>query len=109
MSGKPDVGQIQMLLTDWEKKFRINTQTSTFVNVDVDENIIAYGTIDVNETSDYRAVVIPLKYRDMNRIPKYVVVVGAASKYGDYFHGGEGSILYIDDFSFEYGLPIVKE
>lgn len=102
MSGKPDIGQIQMLLTDWEKKFRINTQTSTFVNVDVDENIIAYGTIDVNETSDYRTAVISLKYRDMNRIPKYVVVVGAASKYGDYFTGSTSSVLYLDEFEIIY-------
>jgi hypothetical protein len=35
--------------------------------------------------------------------------VFSASKYGDYFHGGEGSTLYVDDFSFEYGEnPIVK-
>ena len=34
--------------------------------------------------------------------PSYIVVVAAASRYGDYFTGGKGSTLYIDEFNLEY-------
>ena len=38
-----------------------------------------------------------------------VGVWSMVSKYGDYFHGGEGSTLYEDDFSLEYGdSPVVR-
>ena len=39
---------------------------------------------------------------DTSRVPTYIVVVASASKYGDYFTGGDGSVLFIDDFSLEY-------
>ena len=42
------------------------------------------------------------EYRDRTRTPKYIVIVAAASKYGDYFTGGVGSTLYLDEFSFVY-------
>jgi hypothetical protein len=35
-------------------------------------------------------------------VPTYLIVVCSASKYGDYFTGGAGSVLYVDDFSLEY-------
>ena len=52
---------------------------------------------------------IPLVYRDLTRKPTHILVVFSASKYGDYFHGGKGSLLYVDDFSLVYGdNPTVK-
>ena len=38
----------------------------------------------------------------MTRTPKYIVLVAAASKYGDYFSGGVGRVLYVDEFSLVY-------
>lgn len=103
MQGKPDIGQVQMILTGWSNKFRINTQSKTFVNVDTDEDIIAYGTMDLNATGQqYAKFIIPLGYRDITRIPTYVVVVGSASKYGDYYTGSTSSVLYLDEFEFVY-------
>ena len=31
-----------------------------------------------------------------------IVIVAAASKYGDFFTGGKGTVLYLDEFSFVY-------
>jgi hypothetical protein len=42
-----------------------------------------------------------LKYRS-SRTPKYIVIVGAASRYGDYFTGGKGSVLKLDEFELVY-------
>jgi hypothetical protein len=45
--------------------------------------------------------VIPLEYVS-SEIPSYVVVSAAASRYGDYFTGGLGSTLYLDELEFIY-------
>lgn len=108
MSGKTDIGQIQIMLTDWTAPFRINTQSKTFVDVANDPHIIGYGTLDLNETSGYTEFEIKVDYRDTSRKPAYIVIVGAASKYGDYFTGGIGSILYLDEFSLVYDPSELK-
>lgn len=103
MNGQMDLGQIQIMLTDWDAPFRVNTSTEQFVDTVNDSAIIAYGTMDLNSTGEsYQEFEIPLEYRDMTRIPKYIVIVAAASKYGDYFTGGVGSTLYLDEFTFVY-------
>ena len=45
---------------------------------------------------------VELQYKATNRRPKYLIVVCAASKYGDYFTGGTGTTLYVDDLSLSY-------
>lgn len=90
-----------------------NTDPSLLPNMDSDSRIIAYGALPDNqcvETGDsWKEVNIPLIYRDINKKPSYLLVVFSASKYGDYFHGGKGSTLYLDDFELVYGdTPSVK-
>ena len=102
MSGKTDIGQVQVMLTDWSSPFRVSTADGQFVNPQTDKGIIAYGTMDLNATESYQPFTIELEYRDTSRVPKYIVIVAAASKYGDYFTGGVGSTLYLDEFSFIY-------
>lgn len=102
MSGKPDVGIIQAFITDWSSPFRISTANGKFVDTASDSGIIAHGAIDLNQTSGYIEFVIPLTYRSTTRIPRYVVVAAAASKYGDYFTGSTSSVMYVDEFSFIY-------
>ena len=102
MSGKTDIGQIQIMLTDWDAPFRIDTSAGTFVDVENDGHIIAYATLNLGQTDGYQPFTLELEYRDRTRTPKYVVIVAAASKYGDYFTGGVGSTLYLDEFSFVY-------
>lgn len=105
-SGDRDSCAIYIALTDWEKPFEVNTQSSTFVNFS-DEHIIAYGELAKDEMSPpsmdgYEPFVIDLKYRDLNRKPKYILVVCSSSKYGDYFVGGVGSTLLVDDLELIY-------
>lgn len=74
-------------------------------------NIIAYGTLTEAEakgTGEWQQFTIDLKYRDLTRTPKYIIVVASASKYGDYFTGSTSSVMYIDDFELVYdGEPTV--
>ena len=91
-----------------------NTDMSTFPNWETDPRVIAYGTLPTEKSGktpdrQWTEVNIPLVYRDLTRKPKYLLVVFSSSKYGDYFHGGEGSTLYLDDFELVYGdTPSVK-
>ncbi len=76
-------------------------------------DVIAYGTITDEEakgTGDWQEFTIDLKYRDLTRTPKYIIVVASASKYGDYFTGSTSSVMYVDDLSLVYGdNPSVQE
>ncbi|MBQ8854847.1 MAG: PCMD domain-containing protein, partial [Bacteroidales bacterium] len=37
-----------------------------------------------------------------DRKPKYIVAVACSSLYGDYFTGGQGSVMYVDEWEFMY-------
>ncbi len=109
LAGETDICQIQVFLTDRTDMYNINTSEGKFVDVN-GSDIIAYGKIESNVTTStksglvngYEPFTIKLEYRDLTRKPAQVVIVGAASKYGDYFTGGIGSVLYLDEFSFVY-------
>lgn len=91
------------LFADWTNAFRVNTQTGTFVNLN---EAIAYGELKDSRTmSDFEKFEFEIKYRDKTRIPTYILIVATASKYGDYFTGGEGSKLWLDEFSLGFEPP----
>ena len=73
-------------------------------------HIVAYGCITDEEakgTGSWQEFTIDLKYCDLKRIPKYIIIVASASKYGDYFTGSGKSVMYIDDFELVYdGEPV---
>lgn len=103
MKGQMDICNIYVVLADWESgSFAVNTSTGTFIDFENDPNIIAYGSLEDNtNTGGYKQFEIELEYRS-NRQPTCCVIVCAASKYGDYFTGGEGSVLLVDEFEFTF-------
>ncbi len=101
LSGQPDIFSIYVLLADWTGWFTVNTSAGKFINFD-DPSIIAYSEIHGNvNTGGYVEFDLPLEYRS-DKKPYYCVIVASASKYGDFFTGGEGSILLIDEFEFTF-------
>lgn len=103
MKGQMDQSQILVFLTDWTSQFRINTSNKEFVDLDNDPGIIALGQFNSSNTdAGYVKFTLPLVYRDATRIPNYLVIAAASSRYGDYFTGGVGSVLYIDEFELIY-------
>lgn len=102
LKGESDICEIYCLLTDWISPFTVNTSDKIFIDFANDPKIIAYGTLTNNSsTNGWKAFEIELEYRS-NRTPKYCVIVCASSKYGDYFTGGKGSVLYVDEFEFTF-------
>ena len=90
-----------------------NTQTSTFFDFENDDNIIAYGELPdaeaVSTNNEWKEFNIELKYKDITpQTEYYLIIVCSSSKYGDYFTGSTGSIMYIDDLELLYGVPSTK-
>lgn len=104
LKGRPDSCCIYIALTDRAEPFEIRTKPSNRQLFDKnDKSIIAYAEfVSGQETTSYQEIDLKLNYRSMERTPKYMVIVATSSKYGDYFTGGEGSTLWIDDFVLEY-------
>ena len=104
LRGRPDSCHIYIALSDKSEPYEIRTRPSErkMFNKN-DANIIAYGEfISAQTISSYQQITIPLEYRATNRTPKYIVIVCSASKYGDYFIGGEGSTLWLDEMELIY-------
>jgi len=101
LKGSMDVAKIYVALTDWSAPFRVNNADGTLFSPD-DPSVIAYGELETGESTggQYEEFTIDLEYNDLDRKPAYVLVVVTASKYADYFTGGNGSTMYIDEFEF---------
>ncbi len=104
-AGATDQAQIYVALTS--APVTVKTKTKELFNPDADY-VIAYGQVtwDGNFGADgvLEKVTIPFEYRDRAKTvkPTHLVIVCSSSKYGDYFSGGEGSTMYVDDFELEY-------
>lgn len=104
LEGRPDSCHIYVALTDWTAPFEIRTNPKNRQLFDSSSpSVIAYGELISGDSMDgYQEFVIELKYRDTSRVPSYLLITNAASKYGDFFTGGTGATLYVDQYSFDY-------
>ena len=99
--GTLDNGHVFVMLTDWDRQFTVDPAKEQFVDPD-DEHVIGYGKVTFDHTMDgYEKFNLRIDYRD-DRTPKFVVIVASSSALGDYFTGGEGSTLFLDEFRFVY-------
>lgn len=101
--GRPDSCQIYVALTDWDQPLEVRTRPSNQQLFDInDPHIIAYAEIIKGENvPEWTQVDMELKYRNY-RTPKHLLIVVTSSKYGDFFTGGEGAKLWVDNFELIY-------
>nr|WP_325289496.1 PCMD domain-containing protein [uncultured Bacteroides sp.] len=104
LKGRPDSCHIYIALTDWDQPLEIRTRPSERQLFDKnDSHVIAYAEyISGQSDAQYQQKDLVLDYRYTDRTPKYILVVASASKYGDFFTGGVGSKLLIDNFELIY-------
>lgn len=102
-----DHGQIYVALTTEAVELRTNPKDRKLFNPNGSE-VVAYGEVtwtgNFGPDGSLEKVVIPLVYNDnaKTKKPTHIVIVATASKYGDYFTGAPGSVLYLDDFELVY-------
>ena len=111
LKGRPDSCNVYIALGDWEpatykgkeSPYLIKTRPSELHLLDLhDDHLIGYGQMTCGkDVSTWQHETIEIKYRNQRK-PKYIIVVASSSKYGDYFTGGESSLLKIDDFKLIY-------
>ncbi|MCH5213942.1 MAG: PCMD domain-containing protein [Muribaculaceae bacterium] len=101
---RPDSCHIYVAMTDWTEPYQIRTNPNNRHLFDASSpEIIAYGElIRGSNTDGWQEFEIELQYRSTTRVPRYIQITCAASKYGDFFTGGAGATLYVDDFTLHY-------
>ena len=104
MLGEPDTCTVWCVLGDWDKPYEIRTNPNNrhLFNKE-DPGVIAYGLFQSGDPiEDFTEVTVPFDYYATDREPKYILVTLSASKYGDYFVGGNGSILTVTSVELLY-------
>lgn len=113
-----DEGQVKVAIGTWsntkgggskECPIAINTTQSSNPpaqwNLKTFEGTIAYcDMIFTQEHNDdgWMKVTLPLEYNNYTTTPTHIVISAASSRCGDYFTGGEGSTMYLDDIELLY-------
>lgn len=113
MKGQPDSCQIYVALIGDQDEEEFNGQTYPYIirtsPSDLhlfnprSDNVIGYGQLTQgNEVPNWTTHTIDIKYRHKDRVPKYIIVVASSSKYGDYFVGGDDTLLKLDNLKLLY-------
>ena len=104
LAGRPDTCIVWVALIDSEQPFEIRTNPNNRQLFDPDgPEVIAYGKIEFGENvPTYTPFEFTLDYKATDRVPRYILITASASKYGDYFTGGNGAVLYLDNFELKY-------
>ncbi len=104
LKNRPDTCIIWCALIDQNTPFEIRTNPNNRQLFDENGSyVVAYGKMEMGgNVSEYTPFEFELKYKSTSRVPKYILITASASKYGDYFTGGNGAILWVDNFELEY-------
>lgn len=101
LKGTMDKSSVAVILSDWEAPFLVSPPDK-LLDPDKDPGIIGYGKIIFDkEMTAYEPFHLDITYRN-ERTPKYITIVCSSSNMGDYFTGGSGSVLYLDEFKLLY-------
>lgn len=106
LKGRPDTCQIFVALTDWTQPYEIRTNPRNRQLFDSNASyVIGYGSMQYSGTMDsWQEFEIPITYRSTSRMPSYIQITCATSKYGDYFTGASGATLWVDQLSFGWDI-----
>lgn len=104
LKGEPDTCTVWAALIDSPEPFEIRTNPANRNLFDPNgSEVVAYGSFQSGQSiPEYIPFEFELDYTSTSRVPKYLLIVASASKYGDYFTGGSGSVLCIDGLELLY-------
>jgi hypothetical protein len=98
--GETDIAYIYIALINGSP-FKIKPTDYMFNKNDA--RVIAYAEFSTNETvNEFTEKEITLEYSNKTVKPTHILVVATSSKYGDYFAGAAGSVLWLDDVELVY-------
>ncbi|MCM1300885.1 MAG: PCMD domain-containing protein [Alistipes senegalensis] len=124
--GTPDNGSIFIALGTWKKEdygwapATVNDLGGQLVGTDdspvciatreistlfkpTGPDVVGYGEfMIVDDIDDWTQVTIPIRYTDKGVVPTNLMIVCAASRWGDYFTGSTRSEMWLDDLELIY-------
>ncbi len=102
--GEPDTCIVWCALIDSPEPFECRTNPKNKNLFDPSASyVVAYGKMQCGEdVPQYIPFDITLEYTATDRRPRYLLVVASSSKYGDYFTGGDGAVMCLDDLELMY-------
>ncbi len=124
--GTPDNGSIFIALGTWKKEdygmapATVNKYGGQLVGTDDSPiciatreistlfksngpDVVGYGEfLIVDDIDDWTQVTIPIRYTDKGIVPTNLMIVCAASRWGDYFTGSTRSEMWLDDLELVY-------
>ena len=111
LKGQPDSCSVYIALGDWEPErygstlcpYLIRTRTSELHLMDFkNSHLIGYAQMTCGDNiTTWTKKTLDIRYFN-DRTPTTIIVVASSSKYGDYFTGGEESLLKIDNIQLIY-------
>ncbi len=104
LKGRPDTCHIYIAMTDWTAPYEIRTNPNNRQLFDKNASyVIGYGELCRGTSMEsYEEFTIELDYHSTSKIPSYIMITCASSKYGDFFTGSTKSVLYVDQLSLDY-------
>ena len=104
LMGRPDTCIVWCALIDSPTYFECRTNPKNLNLFDPSASyVVAYGKMQCGQdVPQYIPFDIELQYTATNRKPKWLLIVASSSKYGDYFTGGDGSVMCLDDLELLY-------
>ena len=117
-SSAPAKGEMDQCAIYWALTTSVITVDNTkidetFPNWKTDSRVVAYGELPLSKCVSTNGQLvqfeIPIEYNNLTTKPTHIIVCASSSRYGDYFHGGAGSTLYLDDFELVYGDNPVQQ
>lgn len=90
-----------MSFDQWSKVLRLVT-TEGHYDPEADSHLIGRGVLTLTkDTGGYVHFEIPIEYRKDAK-PTYVGICILSSALGEYFTGSSNTVLYVDEFQFNY-------
>ena len=102
MKGQLDKGQIEIALYSWKQARHFVSTDGASTPAAEDPDIVAYGSLVLDkDTGGYIPFTIDLKYVN-DKQPSYLFIAVLASRLGEFFTGSSKSVIYVDEFKFNY-------
>lgn len=102
MKGKTDSGRIEVALYAWPQAQHVITTDGPSPDPDADPLLVGRAVLKLTRATDgYVHFELPIEYRS-DAVPTYVGLSVLSSALGEFFTGSSKTVLYVDEFQFNY-------
>lgn len=102
MKGKTDIGQIEVALYAWPEALHLVSTDGPAPDPENDPLLVGRAVLKLTRaTEGYVRFELPIEYKS-DATPTYAGICILSSVLGEYFTGSSKTVLYVDEFQFNY-------